>query len=30
MYFISIKGRHDDDDEYILLKYDHAFRGYVG
>ena len=25
----AIMGRHDDD-EYILLKYDHAFRGYVG
>ena len=27
---ISMMKSHNDDDEYILLKYDHALRAYVG
>ncbi len=27
---ISMAKGHDNDDEYILLKYDHALRAYVG
>ena len=27
---ISVMGRHGDDDEYILMKYDHALQAYVG
>lgn len=27
---ISLMRSHDGDDEYILLKYDHALRAYVG